>query len=98
MSVIADLPYGLPPWHMAGRAFAVWLRLKNSNALRPHLPAIVDIPDDPVVRLRFWDLAHDAGYGQTATMTHPEMTSFKEVAFAVPVSFGGVAGDFTKYI
>lgn len=98
MSVIADLPYGLPPWHMAGRAFAVWLRLKNPNALRPHLPAIVEIPDDPVVRLRLWDLAHDAGYGQTATMTHPEMTSFKEVAFAVPVSYGGLSGDFTKYI
>lgn len=98
MSLIADLPYGLPPWHMAGRALAVWLRLANPDAFRRRLPAIIDIPDDPVVRLRLWDLAHDAGYGQTATLTHPEMTAFKEVALAAPVSYGGLAGDFTKYI
>ncbi len=98
MSLIADLPYGLPPWHMAGRAIAVWLRLANPGAIRPRLPAIVDLSEDPVVRLRLWDLAHDAGYGQTATLTHPEMTAFKEVALAFPVSYGGLMGDFTKYI
>lgn len=83
---------------MAGRAIAVWLRLSVPSAARQLVPAILDVPDDPVVRLRFWDLAHDAGRGREATLTNPEMTGFKEVALAFPASFRGLHGDFTKYI
>jgi acetoacetate decarboxylase len=97
-SVLADLPYGMPPWHMAGRAIAIWLRLAQPEALRKRLPAILSVPEDPVIRLRLWDLAHDAGYGRTATMNDPEMTSFRELAFAVPVSYASLDGDFIKFI
>jgi acetoacetate decarboxylase len=95
---VEDRPYGSVPWHMAGRALAVSLRPKNRALLRQRLPAALSLPSDPIVRVRIWDLAHDAGLGRTATQVLPELTAFQEVAFAVPVSFGSLHGDFVKLI
>src|ERR1700719_1237328 len=69
---VEDRPYGPVPWHMAGRALAVSLRPKNRALLRQRLPAALNLPDEPIIRVRIWDLAHDAGLGRAATQVLPE--------------------------
>lgn len=90
--------YGPPPWHLAGRAIALWFRLADPAEARRHVPALVGMADDPIVRARFWDLAHDSGLPERVTAGEPLPTRVAEAVVAFPVTYGGVSGDFTAHM
>jgi len=90
--------YGPPPWHLAGRAFALWFRLADPAEARRHVPPLLEMADDPVVRARFWDLAHDSGMPDERTAGEPLPTRVAEAVVAFPVTYGGVSGDFTAHM
>src|SRR5687768_10300236 len=52
--------YAPPPWRMRGRTLALWYRLVEPDEARRHVPSVLEMDDDPVVRARFWDMEHDA--------------------------------------
>lgn len=85
-------PYGPPPWHMVGRALAVWFKLADPAEARRVVPAQFEMDDDPVVRARFWDLCRETGLGP------PPEASFREATVAFPVAFRGVHADYPPYM
>jgi acetoacetate decarboxylase len=81
---------------MRGRTLALWFRLADPDEARRHVPPSVHIAQDPIVRARFWDMAHDAvapagSDGQT-------WTPFREAVVAFPVEYGSVTGDYPTYM
>lgn len=90
--------YGPPPWHLAGRALALWFLLADPAEARRHVPALVGMADDPIVRARFWDLAHDSGLPERLAPGEPLPTRVAEAVVAFPVTYGEVTGDFTAHM
>ncbi len=86
--------YGPPPWRLAGRALALWFRLADPEEARRHVPALLEMTFDPIVRARFWDLAHDAGSNDAAAAP----IRVGEAVVAFPVAYGGVSGDYTAHM
>ncbi len=86
--------YGPPPWRLAGRALALWFRLADPAEARRHVPALLEMTEDPIVRARFWDLAHDAGAGDPAAAP----IRVAEAVVAIPVAYGGVSGDYMAHM
>ena len=91
--VAAYLP---PPWHMRGRTLAMWFRLKDPDEARRHVPAFVEMDDDPVVRARFWDMTWDAVPGQEPGSRGSRR--FMEAVVAFPARHGEVTGDYPSYM
>ena len=88
--------YAPPPWRMRGRTLALWYRLADPDEARRHVPAYLDLDDDPIVRARFWDMEHDAvPYG--ADGGRP-WRRFREAVVAFPVRHGDVVGDLPTYM
>jgi acetoacetate decarboxylase len=81
---------------MRGRTLALWFRLADPDEARRHVPALVDMEDDPVVRARFWDMEHDA-LPVDVSGERP-WRRFREAVVAFPVRYGDVAGDFPTYM
>jgi acetoacetate decarboxylase len=81
---------------MRGRTLALWFRLADPDEARRHVPPSVRLPEDPVVRARFWDMAHDA-VGSTGSHG-PTWTPFREAVVAFPVEYGTVTGDYPTYM
>lgn len=90
--------YGPPPWHLAGRALALWFRLVDPAEARRHVPPLLEMADDPVVRARFWDLAHDSGMPDGRAAGEPLPTRVAEAVVAFPVAYSGVGGDYTVHM
>jgi acetoacetate decarboxylase len=98
-----SVAYGPPPWRMSGRTLALWYRLADPAEARRHVPDFLELDEDPVVRVRFWDMVHDAGLGPDVPGTNPEFGEFREavVVFPVRVSLASgelLSGDFTTYM
>ena len=91
-----SVAYVPPPWQMRGRTLALWYRLADPDEARRHVPSVVEIDDDPVVRVRFWDMEHDAvpsgGDGERP------WRRFREAVVAFPVRYHEVVGDFPTYM
>jgi len=90
---VAYLP---PPWHMRGRTLALWFRLKDPDEARRHVPALLEMDDDPVVRARFWDMTYDAVPGNEAGSRGTRR--FLEAVVAFPVRYGQISGDYPTYM
>ena len=91
-----SVAYVPPPWRMRGRTLALWYRLADPAEARRHVPGVVEMEDDPILRARFWDMEHDAvpdGPGGSRPWR-----SFREAVVAFPVRHGEVAGDFPTYM
>ena len=85
---------------MAGRTLALWYRLSDPAEARQHVPDFLELDDDPVVSVRFWDMIHDAGLGADVQGTNPELGEFREAVAVFPVRwYSGsgevLSGDFT---
>jgi len=91
-----SIAYGPPPWRMHGRTLALRYRLTDPDEARRHVPAGLEMDEDPVVRARFWDMRHDAlrslGDGEAA------WTPFREAVIAFPVRRGALSGDYPTYM
>ena len=85
-----------PPWHMRGRTLATWFRLKDPDEARRHVPTMLEMDDDPVVRARFWDMTYDAVPG--ADPGSRGSRRFVEAVIAFPVSYGEHVGDYPAYM
>ena len=72
----------------------MWFRLADPAEARRHVPALLEMTDDPIVRARFWDLAHDSG----ATDPAAAPIRVAEAVVAFPVGYGGVSGDYTAHM
>ncbi len=92
-----SVAYGPPPWHLHGRALSVWFRLQDPSEVRRHVPSTVDIQgeDDPVVRARFWELAHDSGLAGRIDLPPRQ---FREAVVAFPVVHADISGEFLTYM
>ena len=90
--------YGPPPWRLAGRGLALWFRLADPAEARRHVPAMLEMDDDPIVRARFWDLAHDAGLPERLAPGDDLPLRVAEAVVAFPVSYAGTSGDFTAHM
>ena len=90
--------YGPPPWRLAGRGLAIWFRLADPEEARRHVPAMIEMAHDPIVRARFWDLAHDAGMPERLGAGDELPIRVAEAVIAFPVSHEGVSGDFTAHM
>jgi acetoacetate decarboxylase len=88
--------YAPPPWKMRGRTLALWYRLADPEEARRHVPAAVEMEDDPVVRARFWDMEHDALI--VGAEGERPWRRFREAVVAFPVRYGEVSGDFPTYM
>lgn len=88
--------YAPPPWRMRGRTLALWFRLADPDEARRHVPAVVEMDEDPIVRARFWDMEHDAvpidGGGERP------WRRFREAVVAFPVRYRDVVGDYPTYM
>jgi acetoacetate decarboxylase len=83
---------------MRGRTLALWYRLADPDEALRHVPALLEMEPDPVVRARFWDLEHDAaGPADDADRTVP-WTPIREAVVAFPVRYGDVSGDLPTYM
>jgi acetoacetate decarboxylase len=83
---------------MRGRTLALWFRLADPDEARRHVPRLLAMDDDPVVRARFWDMSHDAA-GPADDPSRPEAwRSFREAVVAFPVRHGDIAGDYPAYM
>ena len=78
--------YAPPPWKMRGRTLALWYRLADPEEARRHVPAAVEMEDDPVVRARFWDMEHDALI--VGADGERPWRRFREAVVAFPVRYG----------
>jgi acetoacetate decarboxylase len=91
-----SIAYGPPPWDMRGRTLSVQFLLADPAEARRHVPSLVSMDTDPVVRARMWDMEHDAlgvlGDGDA------RWTRFREAVVAFPVSHGTLAGDYPSYM
>ena len=88
---------------MAGRTLALWCRLADPAEARRHVPDLLELDEDPVVRVRFWDMLHDAGLGTDVQASNPEFGRFREVAVLFPVRWTNtsgevISGEFTAYM
>ncbi|MFN8619144.1 MAG: acetoacetate decarboxylase family protein [Chloroflexota bacterium] len=93
-----SIGYRPPPWGMRGRTLAVWYRLADPDEARRHLPPGVEIDPDPLVRVRFWDLEHDAA-GPALDEDRTEVwTPIREAVVAFPVRYGGISADLPAYM
>ena len=90
---VAYLP---PPWHMRGRALAMWFRLKDPDEARRHVPALYEMDDDPVLGARFWDLEHDAVPG--AAPGSRGSRRFVESVVSFAVRSGDVTGEYPAHM
>ena len=98
-----SVAYGPPPWRMAGQTIALWYRLADPAEARRHVPDFLELDEDPLVRVRFWDMVHDAGLGPDVQGTNPEFGRFGEAVAVFPVRWRAVSGevvtgDFTTYM
>lgn len=94
------IAYRPPPWRMRGRTLALWYLLADPDEARRHVPDLLAMDPDPVVRVRFWDMVHDAcGPATTAGAGDaPTWTRFREAVVAFPVRYDGVEGDYPTYM
>lgn len=95
-----SIGYRPPPWGMRGRTLAIWYRLADPDEARRHIPPILDVDPDPLVRVRFWDLEHDAA-GPAADADRPESevwTPIREAVVAFPVRYGALSADLPAYM
>ena len=76
-------PYGPPPWHMCGRSFTIWYGPEDPTELHNQIAPPLQVPEDPLCRLRFWELLHDAGRGDDLTALNPAQTQFHEAVVLV---------------
>ena len=90
--------YAPPPWHLSGRALALRFRLRDPDEARRHLPSWFAVDDDPVLGARFWELTHDAGFGDDRATMAAGATTFREAVVAMPVGFGTHSGDNTVHL
>lgn len=90
------IAYGPPPWRMHGRTLAIRYRLADPDEARRHIPAGLDMDDDPIVRARFWDMRHDAL--RSLGPSESGWTEFREAVIAFPVQRGEVTGDYPTYM
>jgi acetoacetate decarboxylase len=81
---------------MRGRTLALWYRLADPDEARRHLPALLEVEEDPIVRARFWDMEHDA-VPMDAGGSRP-WRRFREAVVAFPVRYGDIAGDLPTYM
>lgn len=81
---------------MHGRTLAIRYRLADPDEARRHVPAGLDMDDDPIIRARFWDMRHDAlrSLGEATA----GWTPFREAVIAFPVRRGDVVGDYPTYM
>jgi acetoacetate decarboxylase len=95
-----SIAYGPPPWNMRGRTLALWFRLVDPDEARRHVPSLLRMDPDPVLRARFWDMAHDAvpAYAPGATAPATAWTPFREAVVAFPVWHDGVEADYPTYM
>ena len=91
-----SVAYDPPPWRMRGRTLALWFKLADPGEARRHVPASVQMDDDPVVRARFWDMEHDALTGPSGGAR--PWQRFREAVVAFPVRHGEVRGDYPTYM
>lgn len=80
------LDYGLPPWEMRGRVFTVWYRLQNPEEARRCIRPPLLLPDDPLCRVRFYDIVHNNGSGAA-------IFPFREAVIAIECGYGDLKGD-----
>lgn len=90
--------YGPPPWRLAGRAFSVLCRLQDAAEARRHVPEVLEMGHDPIIRIRFWDLIHDAGLGDRHPVDDPARATVREAVVAFPARFGDIDGDHPAYM
>jgi hypothetical protein len=77
-------PYGLHPWHMAGRNLAIWFRPPEGEVAR-HVPAPLTVPSDSLCRVRFYDLVHNHGFEDDRLCVQDAPRGrFHEAVLAVP--------------
>lgn len=90
------IAYGPPPWRMRGRTIALQYLLADPAEARRHVPRHLSMDPDPVVRVRFWELEHDAigPLGRDRTL----WVSFREAVVAFPVRLDDVSGDYPVYM
>jgi acetoacetate decarboxylase len=81
---------------MRGRTLALWYRLADPDEARRHVPDIVEMEADPILRARFWDMEHDAVPSGDKGGRH--WKRFREAVVAFPVRYGAVIGDFPTYM
>jgi hypothetical protein len=93
-----DPLYGSPPWHLAGRAISILCRLDDPDEARKHVPGVLEMEADPIVRVRFWDLIHDSGFADVRPTDDPAMTAVREAVVAFPVRYQGIEGDHPAYM
>jgi acetoacetate decarboxylase len=81
---------------MRGRTIALQYLLADPDEARRHVPRHLSMDADPVVRVRFWELEHDAigPLGRQRTLWIP----FREAVVAFPVHTGEVRGDYPVYM
>jgi acetoacetate decarboxylase len=91
-----SVAYGPPPWRMQGRTMALWYLLADPAEARRHVPALLEMDPDPVVRARFWDMRHDAVPGEDGPGTR--WTPFREAVVAFPVRLDELEGDLPTYM
>jgi hypothetical protein len=96
--MIASPLYGSPPWHLAGRAFSILCRLDDPDEAGRHVPDVLSVDRDPLVKIRFWDLIHDSGFGEDGRSDAPPLTIVREAVLAFPVRYGLIEGDFPAYM
>jgi len=81
---------------MRGRTLATWFRLRDPEEARRHVPALLEMDDDPIVRARFWDMEYDILPGpQPGTRA---WRGFKEAVVAFPVRYNGLSADYPAYM
>ena len=90
--------YGPPPWHMYGRVFTLWYRLENPDEARRLIAPPMEVPPDPLCRVRFYDITHDAGKGDDLVVENPEQAHFHEAVIAIEVGYQDLHGDYSLYM
>ncbi len=90
-----SMAYGPPPWNMRGRTLSLRYRLADPDEARRHVPAGIEMDDDPIVRARIWDMEHD---GLTRPGEPTRWTRFREAVIAFPVRHAGMEGDYPTYM
>jgi acetoacetate decarboxylase len=92
--------YQPPPWRMRGRTLALWFRLADPDEARRHVPALLHMDRDPILRARFWDMEHDAvpTYTPESPIPTHAWTAFREAVVAFPVRHAGTEADYPTYM
>ncbi|HYM83399.1 MAG TPA: acetoacetate decarboxylase family protein [Candidatus Dormibacteraeota bacterium] len=91
--------YGPVPWHMTGRALAIWFRSADPAEAARHIPDRCELDADPILRARFWDLRHDGGWGARAEdASGSPSLALREAVVAFPVSCAGLRADLPAHM